>query len=73
MTLVNFLVVCCSLSLLLLGKSCNKPAWTAAAWIGAALFVLAYKLLPDEDLYLLLGAYGLAVGIIVEKDVAPLS
>ena len=67
MTLVNVLVVCCTLSLLLLGKGCNKPAWTATAWTGAAFFVLAYKLLHNEDLYLLLGAYGLAVGIIVEK------
>jgi len=66
-TLVNFLVVCCTLSLLLLGKSCNKPAWKAAAWTGAAFFVLAYKLLPNEDFYLLLIAYGLAVGMIVEK------
>jgi hypothetical protein len=66
-TIVNFLVVCCTLSFLLLGKSCNKPAWRAAAWIGAAFFVLAYKLLPNEDFYLLLAAYGLAVGIILEK------
>lgn len=66
MALVDVLIGGVFLSLLILGFSCKGVLWAAAAWAGAALFLLAYALLPADAIPFLLAGYALLVGVVVE-------
>lgn len=67
MNFVNFLVFCCVGSFFLLGKGCNKSSWKISSWAGAVIFLSTYMVMPNEEIYLLLSAYAVAVGVIVEN------